>query len=172
LCTLKYNLNLRLYFLSMKNYSFFLNMLALCMLASCAQPSSPEFKKMENVQFKSASFLNGPSVTLVGDAVFYNPNTLGAQVTEIDMDVIINGKKVTRVKQDVSANMQGQAEFILPLSFEIPLEEIFKDFKPTLGDIFKKRIIEYKLIGSIKVGLGNLELKVPVEYEDEEELKL
>jgi LEA14-like dessication related protein len=156
----------------MKKVSFLSFFLLLGMLFSCSQPSSPEFQKMENVQFKSASFLNGPSVTLVGDAVFYNPNTLGAQVTEVDMEVFINGKKVTRIKQDVSANMKGKAAFILPLSFEIPLEEIFKDFKPTLGDIFKKRIIEYQLIGNIKVGLGNLELKVPVEYEDEEELKL
>lgn len=156
----------------MKNLPFFVYMSILCFLVSCTQPSSPEFKKMENVQFKSASFLNGPSVTLVGDAVFYNPNTLGAQVTEVDMEVFINGEKVTRVRQDVSAKMKGKSEFILPLSFEIPLEEVMKDFKPTLGDIFKKRIIEYQLVGNIKVGLGNLELKVPVEYEDEEELKL
>jgi hypothetical protein len=68
--------------------------------------------------------------------------------------------------------MKGNSEFKLPLDFKVPLKEVFKDAKPTLGDIFKKKKIEYKLLGHLKVGLGNIEVSVPVEYEDQEEVRL
>ena len=141
-------------------------------ITSCNAPEYPEFRKMENVSFKSLSFDDGISVTLNGDAVFFNPNLLGANVTELDCDVFINGKKVTHINQDISAEMKGNSEFKLPLDFKVPLKEVFKDVKPTLGNIFKKKKIEYRLVGSLKVGLGNIEMSIPVEYEDEEEVKL
>jgi LEA14-like dessication related protein len=141
-------------------------------LFSCSAPDYPEFRKMENVSLKSVSFKDGLSVSLNGEAVFFNPNLIGANVTEMDFDVFINGKKVTHINQDVSAEMKGNSEFKLPLDFKVPLKEVFKDAKPTLGDIFKKKKIEYKLLGHLKVGLGNIEVSVPVEYEDQEEVRL
>ena len=68
--------------------------------------------------------------------------------------------------------MPGNSDFTLPLSFNVPLKEVAKDFKPTVGDIFKKKKVEYKLVGTLKVGLAGANIKVPVEYEDEEELSL
>ncbi|MFK7970876.1 MAG: LEA type 2 family protein [Bacteroidia bacterium] len=144
----------------------------LVLLAACDGPQKPEFRKMEKVNFKSVSFKGPLTVTLSGDAVFFNPNAIGADVTEVDLDVFVNEKKVTRVKQNVSASMSGNAEFRLPLEFDVPLKEVFGDAKLTLNDIFKKKLIEYKLVGNIKVGLGSVEFKVPVEYADEEEVKL
>jgi LEA14-like dessication related protein len=126
---------------------------------------------MEKVTFKSFSFKDGGSVTLEGQALFFNPNLLGANVTEMDFDVYINGKKVTHINQPVSAEMKGNSEFKLPLDFQVPLKEVYKDLKPTLGSIFKKKKIEYRLDGHLKVGLGNIEVSVPVQYEDEEEMK-
>ncbi len=160
------------YYFSMKNILKFCPLLILLIFSACSSPKSPEFLRMENVQFKSMSFLEGPSVTLVGDAIFHNPNLLGAKVTAIDFDVFINEKKVTRIQEEVSATMKANAEFSLPLSFEIPLEKVIEDIQPTIGDIFKKKMVGYKLKGTINVGLGNLELKVPVEMEGEEEVKL
>ena len=156
----------------MNNRTFLFSIFSILILIACNGPTSPEFKKLENVQFKSTSFLNGLTVTLTSDAIFHNPNPIGAKVTEVDLDVFINGKQVTRVKQDLSVDMKAKSDFTLPLEFEIPLQEVYKDLKPTLGDLFKKKKIEYKLDGDIKVGLGNVELRVPVVYEDQEEIRL
>ena len=146
--------------------------ICLLFLVACNAPQKPEFQKMENVTFKSVSFSGPLTVTLSGDAVFNNPNAIGANVTEVDLDVFINDKKVTHVKQNVSAIMPANADFRLPLEFDVPLKDVFKDAKITLNDIFKKKILQYKLVGNIKVGLGSVEVKVPVDYADEEEVKL
>lgn len=141
-------------------------------LAGCDAPQKPEFRRMESVKFTSVKF-NGPAAVIVSaDAVFFNPNSIGATVTEVDVDLMIGDKKVTRIKQDVTTEMTGQSEFILPLTFDVPLKEVFDDIKPSINDIFQKRKVNYRLEGNIKVGLGSVEFKVPVTYEDEEEIKL
>lgn len=141
------------------------------LFSACDSVDYPEFKEMKNVKFKSVSFNNGPSVTLKADAVFFNPNPIGANVTEVNLDVYIDDKKVTNIKQDVSAVMGSNSDFTLPLDFNVPLKEVFKDAKPAIGNIFKKRKIDYRMDGTLKVGVGSVEVAVPVEYAGEEEVR-
>ena len=155
----------------MRCIPFLLLAAAVMLFEACSSPDYPEFQKMENVKFSSISFTGGVSVTLNGDAVFHNPNPIGAKVTEIDFDLFINDKKVTHIRQDVSENMKANSDFTLPLQFKIPLKEVFKDLKPTIGNIFKKQKINYHMLGTLKVGLGSVEVAVPIDYADEEELK-
>ncbi|MFT4760345.1 MAG: LEA14-like dessication related protein [Paraglaciecola sp.] len=143
-----------------------------CLFLSCENPQQPVFKTLENVRFKSFSIANGGSVTLSGDALFHNPNMLGADVSSVDLDVYINGKMVTNVVQDVHASMSGNSDFTLPLNFKVPLKDTVKDFKSSINDIFKKKLVEYQLDGHIKAGLGSVQVSIPVKYEGEEELRL
>ncbi len=139
-------------------------------LISCAAPSEPEFKKLENVKFGSLSVIKPYSVTLNADAIFHNPNVLGANITEMNFDVYINDQKTTKINQDISAKMSPNSDFSLPIKCKIPLKEVFKDFK--FKDILKEKVLRYKLDGYLKIGLGNVELKVPVTFEDEESFGL
>lgn len=153
--------------------SFFAILLGIsCLFLSCENPQQPVFKSVENVRFKSFSIANGGSVTLTGDALFHNPNRLGADVSGVDLDVYINGKMVTHVVQEVNASMSGNSDFTLPLNFKVPLKDAVKDFKFSINDIFKKKLVEYQLDGHIDVGLGSVQVSVPVKYKGEEELRL
>lgn len=138
---------------------------------ACSSPEYPEFREMKNVKFKSFSLNNGGSVTLNADAVFFNPNAIGANVTEVDLDMYIDDKKVTHIRQDVRAEMNANSEFTLPLDFSVPLKEVYKDLKPALGNVFKKRKVAYRMDGTLKVGLGSVEIAVPVDYAGEEEVR-
>lgn len=153
------------------NLSKLLSLFFLLQLTACTVTEHPEFREMKNVKFKSVSLLNGPSVTFNADAVFYNPNDVGAKVTEVDLDFYIDGTKVTDINQNVSAEMNAQSEFTLPLDFDVSLKDIYKDGKSAIGSIFKSRKIKYKMIGTLKVGLGSVEFSVPVDYEGEEKVK-
>lgn len=138
----------------------------------CENPQRPVFKTLENVRFKSFSVADGGSVTMTGNALFHNPNTLGADISGVDLDVYINGKMVTNIVQDVNASVGGNQDFTLPLNFKVPLKDVVKDFKFSLNDIFKKKLVEYQLDGHIKAGLGSMQVSIPVKYEGEEELRL
>ncbi len=140
------------------------------LLISCSGPEKPEFTKLDNVKFKSAS-LQEMKVTLSGDAVLFNPNPVGTNISKMDFDVYANGKKVTQIKQNVTASIPGDSEFKLPLEFDIPIKDVIDDIKPTLSDVFDKKKLKYKVDGHLTVNIAGADLKIPVTYEDEEEIK-
>lgn len=143
----------------------------LCLaIMACEAPQEPTFQKLENVTFNSLVLKKPYSVTLKADAIFHNPNVLGAKITEMDFDVYINDKKTTKIRQDVSATMPANSDFSLPIECKIPLREVFEDLK--LRDILSAKVLKYKMDGHLKIGLGNLEIKVPVVFEGEEKAKL
>ncbi len=144
--------------------------ISVLLMSSCSGPESPEFKKLENVKVVSAS-LQKMSITLSGDAVLFNPNPVGAKVSAMDFDVYANEKKVTNIKQNVTASISGNSEFKLPLEFDIPIKDVIEDFKPTLSDVFNKKELKYKIQGNLIVNLAGAKIKIPVEYEDTEEIK-
>lgn len=139
-------------------------------LLACSGLQSPEFKKMENLKVRAMSILDGTKMTMEGDAVFYNPNPIGAKVKEIELDVFINDNLVNNVKNEVEVSVKGDADFSVPLEFEIPLEEVIGSF--SIGDLFKEKLIEYKVSGTIKVALGAVTFDVPIEFEEKESIKL
>ena len=133
-------------------------------------PDQPEFKSLENVQFNSFSFQRPYSVTLNADAIYYNPNTLGADIKEMDFDVFIDDKLVTHITQDIEAKMPAQSEFTLPVQVKIPLEEVMKDLN--IRDLLSSREINYRLDGDFKMGIGKAMVKVPFKYSGTERVGL
>ena len=90
------------------------------LLGACTAPENPSFNKLEKVKFNSLSIKKPYSVTLKADAVFNNPNALGAQISAMDFDVYINQKKTTHIRQDVSVKVSAQSDFTLPIICTIP----------------------------------------------------
>ena len=137
---------------------------------ACSSPEKPVFKSLENVKLNSFSIKKPYSVTLNADAIYHNPNILGADITGMDLDVFVNKKKVTHITQDVIAKMPPKSDFVLPILLKVPLEEIFQDlnFKDLLG----LKMIEYELKGHLKVGFGGIDAKIPFSHSGEEALSL
>lgn len=152
--------------------SLFPLLLLATFLISCSNPMNPEFKTMENVKFKSASISKKLNFTLTADAIFYNPNVVGINISALDLDIMINKKKVSKIRQDVSAKIASKSDFKLPVEFDVPLTEVFKDLELSLGDIFKKQEIDYHIKGTATVNVAGIDIEIPVDYEDKEELKL
>lgn len=156
----------------MKSFLFSLGLLSFLFITACDGPKKPEFTKMENVKFRSVIFAGTPSVSLTGDAVFNNPNAIGATVTEVDLDVYINDKMATHVHQNMSVEVPANSAFRLPLEMDISLAKLMQDGKSQMDLILKSKKLQYKLVGDIKIGLGSVEFKVPVEYADEKAVSL
>ncbi len=135
---------------------------------SCEAPQEPEFRKLEKVTFNGFSLKKPYTVTLDANAIFHNPNSIGANITEMDLDVYINGQKTNTIRQDVNAKMPAESDFTLPLKLKVPLNTIFQDLK--IQDLLKSQNIQYSLRGHLKVGLGKVEVKIPVDYGGEETL--
>ncbi len=143
---------------------------AALLLGSCTAPEKPTFKKVENIKFNSLSIKKPYSVKLNADAVFNNPNAIGAQIKAMDFDVFINGKKTTHIKQDVSTKMPAKSDFTLPIICSVPLKEIFQELK--LKDLLKAKNIDYRVTGHLTIDLGGVGINVPFDHEGKEKLSL
>lgn len=142
------------------------------LLSSCESPVAPEFQKLENVKFKSATISQSFNFILTADALFHNPNSLGIEVTALDLELFVNEKKVSNIKQNVSTSINQVSDFKLPLEFEVPLRDVINEIKPSLGQLLKKPEINYLLTGKITMSMAGVKVKVPMEYEGKEKLKL
>ena len=146
-------------------------MFATLLMTACSGPQEPEFKALKNVKVSSINITEGLNIQLSGDAVFTNPNALGVDVSGMDVDVYVNGKKVSTIDQDLTARMTASSDFTLPLKFNIPVRSVIDDIKGGLiKDLFKKKKIDIKLDGIIKVKTGSVELNVPFDYEEVHEI--
>jgi LEA14-like dessication related protein len=143
------------------------------LLSGCSSPTYPEFKSLKDVRFTSIGLDQGEvNSRLKADAIFYNPNSIGATVTGMDFEVYIEDLLVTHLNQNLSVEIKGNSVFVLPIEFEVPLKSLFENGKPKLGVFLNKKSIPYRLKGSIEVKLGSLSIDIPVDYEDEEPLVL
>ncbi len=155
-----------------KHIRLFAFIAASLFIFSCSSPQEPSFKEIKNVKFTDISIRDGLKAIFKGDAVLNNPNSLGATITGLDLEMFVDGKKVSDIDQNLSASMPANSDFTLPLEFAVPLKDVFQDIKPSLGGIFKKREVNYEIMGDIKIGLGGVDIKVPMTYSGTEELKL
>jgi len=140
------------------------------LFCSCSSTEKPTFKKLENVKFNSFSIKKPYSVKLNADAIFNNPNVVGANVTAMDFDVFVNGIKSTHIKQEVATKIKAQSDFTLPVICTVPLTDIFQDFK--IADLLKSQEIKYRMEGYLTVEIAGVPIKVPLEYEGEERFRL
>ncbi len=56
--------------------------------------------------------------------ICHNPNQLGADITEMDIDLFINDQKVTHITQSLRARIPARSDFSVPLELKIPLEDV------------------------------------------------
>ena len=146
-------------------------LLMLCLAGACGEESYPEFRKMENVQFKAAT-LKG-EVVLTADAVFFNPNPIGAQISHLDLDIYVDDNLVANTTQDIHVKMKPNSEFKLPIEAEIPITRIFEDVKGGfLGNILKNQKVHVKVEGDISASLSKVSIDIPIRHEGDYEVKV
>lgn len=139
-------------------------------LSACSSPKKPVFKKIENIKFNSFTLKKPYSVKLDANAVFHNPNSIGAQIKALDFDVFVNGNKATHVEQEVSSKMPANADFTLPIVCSVSLKDVFKDLK--LMDLLSPKVIEYRMLGHLTIDLGGVGIDIPFDHAGKEDLGL
>lgn len=149
--------------------SFFLCLIAL--IFSCENMDKPQFRAVENVQLHSINIENGLNVKLSGDVTFFNPNDVSVDVSELDADVYVNGKKITTVTQTVSTEMIANDDFTIPLTCNIPLESVFTDLSGGFfKNLLKKKKLDIKLDGTLKTTKAGVSMNIPFDYSETHEL--
>jgi hypothetical protein len=106
------------YFYPMKKIAIILVLAALGFLAYRQYgPKRPEFRGIRKVQVEEVS---NKKMVLVAEAVVFNPNIVGIEVSSVDLDVLVNGVKIGKaVAAGPPAQGPAGEEFAVPVRAEV-----------------------------------------------------
>lgn len=133
-------------------------------LSACTLNENPEFQRMENIRVLRA---NAKNIEVEGEAVFYNPNSVGVTFTASDVDVYANEVKVGKVKT-TSFEIPSKENFTVPLLVDIPVAKLMEQegkLGLLLGALSKREVkLHYK--GVIKLDVLGVEVDYDLDHEE------
>ena len=137
---------------------------SMLLLASCTT-REPEFREIKNVHLSKAGFKT-TSFTL--DVVMYNPNPFGLELTETDLDILINNNYLGHSGQRYEIKIPGKANFTIPIKLEADSKQLLKNGFNALVD--KK--MELRAKGAVRLGKSGIYKTIKVDYAGTQEISL
>lgn len=141
-------------------------LILLFILSSCVPKAQVILKNIKDVVIDGG--IDG-NAKLNAVAVFYNPNALRMKLREIQVDVMVDGKKAAQARQKFNFAIPAKSEFSVPLEVQLALKEI--GLLDTLLSLFGGKKYEIHYLGFVRVKVHGITIKVPIDYKDEIKLK-
>ena len=130
-------------------------------ILSCSSPKALEYKTYHNFSIQKLGF-NSSTIKL--DLEYYNPNNFGMQLKNSDLDIFIDGNLLGHSSFDTLIAIPRRDTFILPIKFDVDMQNIFKNAWSTLTG---KEVL-VRLTGKLKIGKANVFMSLPVNYESKQ----
>ena len=145
------------------NFLFLLVML----FSTCVPEEQVVLRSIKDVVVDAGE---GGNARLTAEAIFYNPNRVRMKLKEINVEVLVEGKKSAHAEQKFNVDIPNQAEFSVPLEVQLSLKDM--GLLDTLLSLFGGKKYEIRYVGYIRVKVHGITLKVPIDYKDEIKLKI
>jgi hypothetical protein len=147
-----------------KQFGILLALIGSLIMASCST-RKPEFREIKNVKLNKIGL---KSTTLTLDVVMYNPNPFALELTETDLDILINNTLLGHSGQRYKIKIPGKANFIVPIMLEADSKQLLKNGFNAL--VNKK--IELRAKGAVRLGKSGIYKTVKVDYAGTHEISL
>lgn len=129
---------------------------------SCNRPDEePQFRGIDRIEVTG---ITGSQAYLNADAFFYNPNDVKMKLKEVEVDVVLEGKKIGTINQSMKTEIPAKAEFKVPLDATFDIGQ-FGTLTGILSILNGKKVM-VRYTGHIKVTVHGFPIKVPVDYEE------
>jgi LEA14-like dessication related protein len=135
------------------------------LVSSCLPKEQVVFKSVKNLSLDAT---DGDPV-LKGEAVFFNPNKIQTKLKEINVDVLVDGKKTASVDQKMDVLVPGKSDFTVPIEAKLSLQEI--GLLDAVIGFFGGKTYKVQFTGYLRVAVHGVTVKVPVKYNEEVKLK-
>ena|SRR6266487_4590476 len=132
---------------------------------SCSTPKFLEYRDYRNFEIEGLDFNNSH---IKMDLEYFNPNNFGLQLKRTDLDIFLNNNFLGHSSSDSLINIPRKNSFILPIKFDVDMQNIIKNAWNTLAC----NEVTLKVTGSVKVGKANVFMSMPVNYEGKQKFSL
>lgn len=136
---------------------------------SCLSLESVKFEKLVNTRIIGIS---GQDITIQTEAQFFNPNKIKGLIKDISIDVSIEDQKVAHLTEESEVKVMKNERFTVPVKLTIKLKSLKNDLLGNLINLLKTRKIELKYSGYISIRSFGIGYKIPIDYQEELEIKL
>lgn len=134
----------------------------LLMMQGCKRPEAPVFEMVRDVTIKES---RNDSITLIALADFYNPNNYKMVLKQAEIDLLLNGKKISSLHQEYNLVIEKNAKFTVPLEASFSQKQINGNIISSALNILMGRKLTINYMGNIKVKAYGIRIRVPVEGE-------
>ena len=155
----------------MKKIATILFSINLLLILACERPQEPEFLRMKDVKVSNLSF---QEVTIEGNAEFRNPNPYGITLTNVDLDIGVEGKKVGNIRQTEKAEIPAKKDFEIPVVANVKTSDLSMDLLGSALSLLGKKSdkkIDVTYQGTITVEAMGVPIQIPVDDKKEIDLK-
>jgi len=136
---------------------------------SCLSLESVKFEKLVNTRIIGIS---GQDITIQTEAQFFNPNKIKGLIKDISIDVSIKDQIVAHLMEESKVKVMQNERFTVPLQLTIKLKSLKNDLLSNLINLVKTRKIELTYTGYISIRSFGIGYKIPIDYQEELEIKL
>ncbi len=152
-------------FKNVQKWTAFLLPVLVSFFFSCRTPKDLEYKDYRNFSIEALGF-NISHIKL--ELEYFNPNNFGLQLKRSDVDIFINNSLLGHSSSDTLIQIPRRNSFILPITFDVDMQNIFKNAWNTLVG----HEVAVKVTGNVKVGKANVFISMPVNYEGKQTFSL
>lgn len=148
----------------MKHFSY---LIILLIFSNCKFTEKPEFVEMKNFDVSNQGLT---SLSVSADAIFFNPNDIGYELVDTDIEVFINGQTVGKAKQPKSIEILANTNFEVPLTVNFSLTDLGLNSRNILKSLTNSIIdqkfqIDFK--GNVTLKKSGVPFTIPMVYSQE-----
>ncbi|MCF6353317.1 MAG: LEA type 2 family protein [Cyclobacteriaceae bacterium] len=133
-------------------------------LFSCKEYEEIQFLGLKEVKVNG---IKEGNLLLSTKASFNNPNNFKGKLKSADIYVLFKGDTLAHISHIEKIAVAPSANFDVPLSMEISMDQLQKGLLSNLSALFKKKSVELTFTGNIKVASFGFTQTIPVNYKEE-----
>ena len=153
--------------MSLKNILYFV--LALLFFTACKAPIEPDFKEIKDLKVSLSGFT---SARITGEALFFNPNNTSLDIKNAEIDVSVDGQKVTRISKEINIKALPEEDFTIPIDLKLSLSDLHVNSLSSALDMLGGNEKQIHFTGKIKVKVYGINFNVPIDHKENVRLKL
>jgi LEA14-like dessication related protein len=139
------------------------------LLVSCHQFKPLEYRKLTDFKFVMFK-LN--KIEFKTNLIMHNPNKIGIDLIDSDMDIYINDRLLGKTKQIESIRINRLSDFTLPLDVDVATGSINLSFLKGMWESMQKGKVKVTIKGKCKFNKMAIPFNFPVDYSENVDLKV
>lgn len=144
------------------NNQFALVLGVIFLAAGCAPKEPVVLREVQIIQVTPGK--DGNPI-LRANAIFHNPNKASMKIRQIDLEIMLDSKRVAVIDQQMDSMIKGRADFTLPLEVQLQLKDV--GLLDTILSLFGGKRYEVQFVGNLKVRVSGFPVKIPINYKDQ-----